>query len=483
MYEINRLEKDSILYYQGGGANIELSPANESLREFYNIQNSYIVINALLMPGISNESVRLKEERKKVNISIFKHMDELLKVYCRLYSAMCKYTYLYKHGDRCYTYRVDRMNTLNFLRYGQMYSFMSTKKYKDSDDDFNSKAGILLLEVTAQGNIECVDVNAVLEEESLYPREQEILFAPFVLLDKDPIEMTEEEKLYRDIHNNPPMAKYLLHLRASSIAPCKIDEKEITVLYQEVTIRDSMSTVRQVWEKLMEGEELEINLVQRYARWKEKLQTYLRMCFSGIKYEVLLYDLNTDEMCRTSQTQNLDKGQDEGMGVDGNQDVGDTWKFQKRLSKLEKDIDNYYKYTDEKRREYKCYVQSVNVIVSVLYPLTALFIALSMVDNLQILMQILGVISSAIGAIIPLIAKGFAWNEKLQQRTNTYMMLDRLMRDMSYDNSLDEERLEKYIEYYKEIIDEDNRRGLANVLIMGTHSENLVKKSEKKEDK
>ena len=59
-YKISRMEKNSLMYYQGGGENIKLSSADQYLRKFYSIDNSYIVLNALLMPGVSNERVRLK---------------------------------------------------------------------------------------------------------------------------------------------------------------------------------------------------------------------------------------------------------------------------------------------------------------------------------------------------------------------------------------------------------------------------------------
>ena len=63
----------------------------------------------------------------------------------------------------------------------------------EKNTDFHNKSGILLLEIEAQGDVEYIDMNAVLEKESKYPHEQEILFAPFALLDKEPLEMTEEE--------------------------------------------------------------------------------------------------------------------------------------------------------------------------------------------------------------------------------------------------------------------------------------------------
>lgn len=502
MNEINRLEKNSILYYQGGGPDIALSPENSNLREFYDVDNSYIAINALLMPGISNEKARLIEEGKKVTTSIFMHMDELVNVYCRLYSAMCKYTYFYEHEDKYHTYRADRMNTLEYLNQDQMYSFMSTNNCNNKNKDFHGKDGILLLEVEAQGNIEHVDVNAVLEKESKYPHEQEILFAPFALLDKVPLEMTEAEMRYRDIHGNPPEAKYLLHLRLSSIVPCKEHmEEELEGLYREVTAADSMKVVGQVWEIFMSGKEPEEDTTQCYIRWKEKLQTYLRMCFARIKYEVTARTPEPDREYGVNYMQDADKRQVKGGGQsigekrdeDGVQGIdyrdmnnipegGVMQDFRKRLSKLEEDIGNYYDYTNEKRKTYRRCVQVVNVIVSVLYPLTTLFVALSLMDNLQVFMKVAGLLTSAMGAIAPLVAKGFAWNEKLQQRTATYMKLDRLIRDMEYDQSLDENSLDRYVKRYNAIVDEDNKMGLANALIMGKHSEGMTKESEKKQE-
>lgn len=175
-------------------------------------------------------------------------------------------------------------------------------------------------------------------------------------------------------------------------------------------------------------------------------------------------------------------------GIDCSRDINnipegeDMQDFRKRLNKLEKDIENYYDYTDKKRKKYRRCVQVVNVIVSVLYPLTTLFVALSLMENLQVFMKVAGLLTSAMGAIAPLVAKGFAWNEKLQQRTATYMKLDRLIRDLEYDQSLDKDSLDRYVERYNTIVDEDNKMGLANALIMGKYSESMTKESEKKQE-
>lgn len=297
MNEINQLEKDSLLYYQGGGRDIELSPERQNLRAFYDVDNSYLVINALLMPGISNEKARLAKEGKQVSLAVFECMEELLEVYCRLYSAICKYTYFYEHDAMYHTYRDDRINTLEFLSHGQMYSFMSTNRYNSGNTDFQDKDGILLLEVKAPGDVEHIDVNAVLQEKSIYPHEQEILFAPFVMLDKEPLKITEEEMLYKDINGDLPKSKYMLHLRGSSIVPCEIDghKEELKELYTKIMDVKDLNTAKQIWKMFMNSGEPDCKATQVYVEWKEKLQKYLRMSFAGIKYEMRIQSLMRDE--------------------------------------------------------------------------------------------------------------------------------------------------------------------------------------------
>lgn len=82
----------SLLYYQGAIQNIDLKMLDTELTNFYSIGNAYETINVLLFPGIENEKSRLAIERRYMDERILEDMDELLNVYCWLYSAMCKYT-------------------------------------------------------------------------------------------------------------------------------------------------------------------------------------------------------------------------------------------------------------------------------------------------------------------------------------------------------------------------------------------------------
>lgn len=439
--EISRAEKDSIMYYQGGGTDVKLPAAGQNLREFYDAKNSYMVMNALLMPGAGNEKVRLMDEKKKFDPVMLEHMDELLEVYCRLYSAMCKYTRYYERESRRYTYRSDRMNTLEFLKHGQMYSFMSTQVENAVDPYFRDKAGILLLEIEASGDIEHVDVNAVLGEESKYPGEQEILYAPFLLLDKVPLDMTDQEKAYRDMNGEAPKGKYLLRLKLSSVAAQCIDANSAVLdeLYGKITDIPSLSNAKRIWESFMREEEPEPEALDQYEEWKGKLQIYLRMRFAGIKWDI----------------------------VNGKQNGAD------RLEYLKEDIAEYQKGVNQKRMLYERYVEWSGTAVTVLYPLAALAVALSYIDELEPALKALSLLITAIGTILPAVAKCLGWGKKLQQRTNTYLQLDELQLDLDYEENPDRETVNKYVNRFKEIVRADNRMGLENAGIPVKYLESI----------
>lgn len=77
-------------------------------------------------------------------------------------------------------------------------------------------------------------------------------------------------------------------------------------------------------------------------------------------------------------------------------------------------------------------------------------------------MKTVSLIMTSIGTVIPIIVKYFAWGEKLQQRTDTFLKLDELKRDLDYETNLDEEMVNRFVDRYKEIVREDNRMGRNN---------------------
>lgn len=446
--KITREEKDCIMYYQGGGKNVRLSAENQFLRGFYDAADSYMVMNALLMPGISNERARLKDEKKKFAFAIIEHMDELIKVYCNLYSAMCKYTAFYEYKPGNYTYRIDRMNTLEFLKQGQMFSFMSTSVDKEENSAFCNKDGILLLEIDGAADVEHVDVNAVLGEESKYPHENEILYAPFALVDRERMELTENEKKYRDMHGEAPKAKYLLRMKLSSIVERegKMDSDELECLYEKIVDPDFLNVAKLVWETFMCGEEPDADMAERYTEWKDKLQIYIRLRFSAIKGKIMA----EKRSCKN------------------------------RLIQLENDINTYGCDSYENRQKYEKWVELFAVGTAVLYPLAALTLAFSYFDKLEPYLKAISLILTTMGAALPAIVKCLGWGEKLQQRTDTYLKLDELKMNLRYEKNIDEEILDKYISDFKEIIRKDNLIGLNNSAIVVKYLDNKSSETEPK---
>ena len=94
----------SLLYYQNVGENIVVAGNEQHLKKFSRIKNAYEAINMLMFDDIGSEQVRLSVEGRRIDSDILNNIDELLNVYCNLYSAICKYTYFSKK-EAIYTYR------------------------------------------------------------------------------------------------------------------------------------------------------------------------------------------------------------------------------------------------------------------------------------------------------------------------------------------------------------------------------------------
>lgn len=440
-----RQEKNALLYYQGGVDAIHLDTTETHLKDFYAYGEAYQIMNALLMPGLKNEMARLVSEDRKFELNILDHMDELIRVYCNIYSAACKYTFYYEKRDQNHTYRVDRMNTLEFLQHGQMYSFMSTSGNTNSHKDFSQgKSEVLLLEIDASADVEHVDINEVLEEESVYPEEEEILYTPFVFLDKEELQVTVEEQKYLDKNGNAPKAKYLLHLRLSSVNPEEIgtDSTEMKGLYAKIVDKVELDNAKVVWKCLMNKQQTVADQERRYLAWKEKLQIYLRMRFSGIKWEIGMPD--------------------------------------RRLQMLKDEAGSYMMDTDKKRRWYKRWMKVANICLSVLYPLAALMLALGFVENYETETRCLSLIFTAMATSVWGICKGCALEKKWQQRTIIFLKLDELLRDIRYEKKLDVKTVEDFIIRFKNIMKEDNAMCRENTKAVVEHFQTNGEEEQKK---
>lgn len=442
MEQFTKEEINSILFYQGAVKQIELNNTEDYLREFYQIGNAYEAFNMLLFPGITNEECRIRDEQRKIPTIILDYMPEIMNVYCALYSAMCKYSYCQVTGENLFTYRSDRMNSVQFLRKGRTYSFLSTSLKKEGDEYFREKNGIALLEIAAPGSVINLNVNEVLGEKSIYPDEQEILFPPFLQIDIEEIDLTDEEKQYRDINNEMPKAKFKVIIKDSDIDDGNINLESVDLqrLYGEILEQKYIETAKKVWEGLFRKEILQDDVIQKYQEWKEKIQVYIAKRFWQIKHQI--YGVRLDE--------------------------------QRRLE-LEQEIEVFYEETDKKRRKYKNQLKALNIVLSILYPLSSFAIAMSFVDNLELEAKIVGLLCSTIAAILGGIGTSLAIEGKWQQRTITYLRLDELRRDMKYESEWNRIKTNHYIQMFKDIIKADDSRCETNTQYSANYFKEIVK--------
>lgn len=442
MEQITRQERNSILFYQGAVEYISLNSSEYCLKNFYQAPNAYEGMNTLLFPGISNEESRIREEKREIPSVLLDNVPELLKVYCNLYTAMCKYTYCRAQKGSLYTYRSDRINTLMFLQQGKTVSFLSTSLENTGNSDFHKKSGILLLEIEAPDSVVHLDVNEVLGRESAYPDEREILFPPFLQLDLESLDLTEAEKQYRDMNNEMPKAKYKMVIRdndseAQGSACVCVDLRK---LYGEILEQESIDMAKKVWEDLSKGETLQEDAVKQYQKWKKKIQLYLERRFFQIKKQI--FGIQPDL---------------------------------ERRQKLEQDMEAFYVETDRQRIKYKNQLKKLNIALSVLYPLSSLAISLSFLECLDPWAKIAGLLFSTTCVILGGIGASLTIEEKWQQRTTTYLRLDELRRDMKYETDWNREKTERYIDKFKDIIKADDAVCESNTKISANYFKTMSK--------
>lgn len=445
-YGFTQDEKRSLLFYQGGGKNIELELEKAELKDFYSIDNSYETINMLLFPGVDNEIARLDVEDRKLDSHILDFFPELLKVYCNMYSAICKYTYLrldenwnstsFSANEECrmLTYRDDRFHTYDCMKEGEICSFMSTTKNQREKPGersaastyFQKKNGLVLLECDAVNTVEHLDMNAVLREKSVHPEENEILFPPFLYCDLETIALTEEELKLRDIHDQSPMGKFRVIIKGATVEAGNSKEMydDLKNMRKKILKQEEIQNAKEVWESLEKHIMPSNQAILQYIQWKKWLRIYLRECFSIIKWDILYLHMDREEQ-------------------------------------FYQDLLVYMKDANIHREKYEKELESYYTSEIIIGGLSALAFALALVvtmTDLVMLLKCLGLFFVAVCCVMSGICKCKSLEEKWKQRTVTFLRLDELKRDFDYEEELSEERIEQYIERLKQIIREDNQK-------------------------
>lgn len=450
MLKFTEDEIDALLFYQGSIENIS-DNKRARLEKFYSVNNAYNVLNVLLFPKIGNEKARIAEKRE-LNHELILHIPELLKIYCNIYSAMCKYTFLYDKNDVLTTRRTDRVHSIGIYEKGETCSFLSTTINEQADISFCEKKGLILLEVRSMGQIEHINLNKVLGDSSVYQEEEEILYAPFLHVNLEEIKLDETEKKLKDYKGEPPLGKYKLTL-VNSLISGKQWENSLcegcveSELYQKIINKKSLDNVIYVWDALKRRKKINSVRKKVYIEWKEALQEYLKKQFQIIKNSVL-------------------KAADE-----------------KQIYVLQKDISDYKNWTNEKRMEYEGSLKKCNVALSVIQPLIAMSLALSFIGKIEIYVKIMGIVLACVSMIIYRLCESLGLKGKVEQRTLTYLRLDELERDVKYELLINQEKEKEFIERFKDIIYDDDRKCESNVQKIIRTLDDLATSNTLKEEK
>lgn len=414
----------SLLYYQGAIKEIVLKPEEQCLQEFYSIPNAYEAMNMLLFDDIESEKVRLWSEKRQISSEFLDNIAEVLKIYCALYSAICKYTYLDKRKTNVYTYRDDRNYTyIHMKSRNQNESFLSsTLNEQKRTTVFQRKEGLTFFEFAADSGVEYLDMNKVLGKLSAYSDEEEILFPPFLTLHIEEMEMNDVEKTLKGINQTSPMGKYRVYLEHSTISPKSMDEKikeELEEAYRRIVNTEQINNAKEVWNEIS-ANKYTPDKIRKYLEWKRELQVYIKSYFSVIKWKIL----NNSER--------------ESMFI---KDL--EWKLQDANSKREK-------YEEKLLFRYKAEI--------ITGALAGLFLTLSMSGNShQEELRIAFLCSIVILGVIAGFTRIESLSEKLLQRTEIFLAYDELRQRWKYEKMHIPSVLDSYINKMLEIMALDNQ--------------------------
>lgn len=448
-------EISSLLFYQGNTTDVRCG--NIENKAFYSIQNGYEAINMLLFEGIENEEARMLAEERNVSVELLNHIDELLNVYCNLYSAMCKYTYFSKNseGECLHTYRYDRVQSLTALGDGRTPSFFSTSEKEETDDYFKQKSGLLIFEVMATSDTIHIDMNKVLGGENDFADEREILFPPNLKAILEMDRLSEKEKSYIDRDGNSPVGKYRVYLSNSTdldkpIMSVELMESVKGRILQEIHNSELLENVRQVWESYNHGKKPDEMHIEKYCHWKKELQKFIKLRYGEI-YRDIFHDNR-----------------------------------EKRFDLLCESINAVQIEANRKREQYEKELLHQGIVLALLRGGTAFLIGISLLgvgaDTVfELYIKVAALLMFVISFFTNEIFKGTALHGKLRQRTETFLRLDELERDIRFEEYISAEKLNSYIERYKRLIQDDNRWCEENTESLVELSDRIVKSEIKEE--
>ncbi len=189
-------------------------------------ESFYEVLNSLQFPGIDNELSRIIEDRKSMETDHYTDPDRILEVSKNLYSAMYKFG---KSIDKeIKVKRFDRAASFDEIeKRGEIVSNFSTTMGQWLSNYFaRSKKNIAIVEGIVEPGVACIDLKDILEDEYHYESEEELLIGPFNKVDMEDVELTNEDRRFKDRDGRPPVRKIKMRIKPPEKAKELTPEEE-----------------------------------------------------------------------------------------------------------------------------------------------------------------------------------------------------------------------------------------------------------------
>ena len=428
-------EIDAIRFYQGdirkraeNGQILE----NEKMEGFYGIPSAYRTMNCLMFEGIENEEERIKEGNGKIVADLFLEIEKVIEVYCDIYRAMCKTVIGLDDTKKQLVYRTERGISMGELKKGYTVSFTSTSKVNKPEEFLCKKVDLTLLDIVFPLNVPHLDFQEILGKDYLFEQQEEVLLPPFLEIELEELELTKEEKQYRDANGCLPHAKYLVLIKGIQNRNFEAESKERKAL----TLERNQKSV-EILKKLISKEKLTEAEKEEYCLWKKDVRSIIWNKFQVIRQQYL---------------KEVEPERKEMLIAD--------------VKKMREDF-------NKKRKKYKSRISIYNIALIVMNTIPLSCMALSFVESIQIIMKIMAVITSMISIFLSQMLKVEVYDIKLMQRSKTYLNLCDLYREIKYECIWNREKEEEYIKRFKDIMKEDSIMSLQNLEIQSQNVEKL----------
>lgn len=212
------------------------------------------------------------------NLSILSEPEELIELYCRMYSAMCKFAK--RNNKELHINRVDSdMFSDEMKKSGRTESLLSFSQGEYKFDFTEGKEDILFMKGVLEKGTPCIDLSALRGEDG----EKEVLLPPFLTIHYD-----NKSTIYDSY------TEYDVHISQSKCSKLSDKEKEkMQILKQSIIKSDIPFNYYNHWRQTIKynphalgNDEKSMMLKQEFFKWQDDFKEYLQLKFREIQYAI-----------------------------------------------------------------------------------------------------------------------------------------------------------------------------------------------------